>query len=305
MADRSVRERVVREIYRKFPFDLRGDCRLPPSSDAITISCIINFYGRMDLLGGILHSLATQRYPRERFEVLLVEDRGGTPEGARCAEEFSESLPVRYFPLDKNFGRMGYSRNLGLDRSRGEYVLLLDDDTVILRDDFLASLEKLGAAHPEADAFIPHGAASYALIDGKYDHHDDYFMTSRCMAYRRKALAELGGFIDDFVGQEDVEFIMRFHMAGKRVVRCPDLEYRHPPLLVPTFRKPRAVGASFYRLRERYPLPIWLLMLVNCARHAPLYLLPGRKHREMGRFGIGFLGGIWDGMRRTGGHGYQ
>jgi hypothetical protein len=66
-----------------------------------------------------------------------------------------------------------------------------------------------------------------------------------------------------------------------------------------------AVGSSFYRLRQRYALFIWLLMLLNCSRHAPLYFLPGRKRREMGRFGIGFIGGIWDGMRRTEGHGYQ
>jgi GT2 family glycosyltransferase len=305
MVGHELRERVVRSLYRRFPFDLSGDCRLQPSSDGILISCIINFYGRLDLLSGILFSLAQQQFPRERFEVLLVEDRGGTPEGKRCAEQFADALPIRYLPLDKNFGKMGYSRNFGVARSRGEYVLLLDDDTVILRDDFLAVLENLGASHPETAAFIPHGAASFALMDGRYDHHDDYFMTSRCMAYRRTALAELAGFIDDFVGQEDVEFVMRFHMAGKQAIRCPTLEYRHPPLLVPNFRKPRAVGSSFYRLRQRYPLFIWLLMLLNCSRHAPLYFLPGRKRREMGRFGIGFLGGIGDGMLRTEGHGYQ
>ena len=251
----------------------------------------------MDLLSGILFSLAQQQFPRGSFEVLLIEDRGGTPEGRRCAEQFADILPVSYLPLDNNFGKMGYSRNFGVARSRGEYLLFLDDDTVILQNDFLANLEKIGTAHADTDAFIPHGAASFALIDGKYDHHDEYFMTSRCMAYRRTALAELGGFIDDFVGQEDVEFVMRYHMSGRQSARCPDLEYCHPPLLVPNFRKPRAVGASFYRLRRRYPFAIWLLMLANCARHAPLLLLPVRRFQEQGRFGVGFLGGILDGIR--------
>ena len=292
-----MREKIVQWVYRRFPFDLTGDCRVPPATDGVRISCIINFYGRMDLLSGILFSLAQQQFPHDRFEVLLVEDRGGTPEGRRCAEQFADILPVRYLPLDKNFGKMGYSRNFGVARSRGEYILFLDDDTIILQNNFHAILENIGTAHADTDAFIPHGAASFALIDGKYDHHDEYFMTSRCMAYRRTALAELGGFIDDFVGQEDVEFVMRYHMSGRRSTRCPDLEYRHPPLLVPNFRKPRAVGASFYRLRQRYPTVIWLLMLANCARHAPLLLLPVRRFQEQGRFGVGFLGGILDGIR--------
>jgi len=31
-------------------------------------------------------------------------------------------------------------------------------------------------------------------------------------------------------------------------------------------------------------------------RHAPLYLLPGRYNREMGRFGIGFFLGVIKGL---------
>ena len=301
----SLREQAARWLYRRFPFDLAGDCQVPPPDETIRISCIINFYGRLDLLTGILWSLAEQRFPRDRFEVLLVEDRGGTREGRECADRFAALLPVRYLPLDRNFGRMGYSRNFGLARSRGDYVLFLDDDTVILREDFLEKLLSFGECHTDVDAFIPRGAASYTLIEGRYDHHDPYFMTSRCMAYRRSVLAELSGFRDGFVGQEDVEYVARFHMAGKTALACPALEYYHPPLLVPTFRKPRAVGHSFYGVRGKYSFAIWLLLVLNCSRQAPLYLLPGRANREMGRFGLGFIAGIWDGFRGRTSQGYQ
>lgn len=287
-----MRERLLRLLYKCVPFDLKGDCLLPPARNDIRISCIINFYGRLDLLSGILHSLAHQSFPKESFEIILVEDRGGTPAGRALAEAFSSSLSIVYAPLDTNFGMMGYSRNCGLSRSRGEYVLFLDDDTVILQENFLELLLDTFEKEGEADAIVPHGRASYAVVEGRYDYHDPYFMTSRCTAYRRKSVADLGGFMAHFVGQEDVEFVVRFSMAGKRVINAPQLEYYHPPLLVPNFRKPQAVGFSFARLRSRYPFLVWLLVVLNCARHAPFYLLPVRRYREMGRFGIGFLAGV-------------
>lgn len=234
-----MRDAFLRTLYRLFPFDLRGDCPVPPSREGIRISCIINFYGRLDLLNGILHSLAQQQYDRELFEVVLVEDRNGTEAGRHLAKDFSSSLQTVYLPLDKNFGNMGYSRNYGLRHSRGEIVLFLDDDTVLLQQDFLEVLDDEFRRKPRADAIIPHGHASFALIEGQYDHHDPYFMTSRCTAYRRQVLAELGGFVSHFVGQEDVEFVVRFLLAGKISICAAGLNYFHPPCWSPIFASPK------------------------------------------------------------------
>ncbi len=291
-----LRTRILKTLYRLSPFDLRGDCPVHAASDCIRISCIINFYGRLDLLAGILYSLAAQEYPKELFEVVLVEDKGGTEAGRKMAEDFSVSLPIVYAPLDANFGRMGYSRNFGLARSRGEFVLFLDDDTVILQKSFLAKLAQIFRNSPDIDAVVPRGNSSYGLLKGRYAFHDPYFMTSRCTAYRRSVLSELGGFVDDFIGQEDVEFVVRFFMTGKKSIHTHELEYYHPPLLVGNFRKPMAVGQSFFQVRKRYPFLIWVLLLFNCSRHAPFYLIPWGRFREMGRFGLGFLLGVLSGI---------
>jgi glycosyltransferase involved in cell wall biosynthesis len=295
MEDNCLRERFLKYLYKCLPFDLEGDAIVPAASKGICISCLINFYGRLDLLSGILFSLAQQDFPREEFEVILVEDRGGTDEGRKMAEEFSDRLQIIYAPLDGNFGHMGYSRNYALSHSRGEVILLLDDDTVILQRDFLRILTRIFREEPKVDAIIPHGMASVAMIKGRYDYHDPYFMTSRCMAYRRAVLDELAGFIDDFIGQEDVEFVVRFHMAGKQALKAGELNYYHPPLLVNNLRKPMAVGKSFFSVKNRYPLIIWLLLIINCSRHAPLYLIPYGRFGEMGRFGLGFLLGVISG----------
>lgn len=293
ISKRSIREMVLRKLYELAPFDLHGDVSIQECSETVSITCIINFFGRIDLLEGILYSLILQNFPRNLFEIILVEDRGGTAEGRAVSERFSDKLPIRYIPLDANFGCMGYSRNFGLKHSRGKYILFLDDDTVIQQENFLEIISKLFNDNPSVDALVPYGSASYSLIKDKYSFHDPYFMTSRCTAYRRTVLGELGGFINNFIGQEDVEFVVRFSISGKKYRRSSELCYFHPPLLVPNLRKPKAVGYSFSLLKIRYSKLMWLLVIINCCRHAPLYLLPQRKFKEMGRFGIGFLLGVF------------
>lgn len=292
-----MRKIILQSLYRIFPFDLKGDASVLSVDEPVRISCVINFFGRLDLLQGILFSLAEQQYCRESFEVVLVEDRGGTEGGKKMADDFSDRLQIVYLPLDGNFGKMGYSRNFGLAKSRGEIVLFLDDDTVILQKDFLAILDEVFIQNSGVDAVVPHGHAAYSCVEDRYDYHDPFFMTSRCTAYRRGVLQALGGFMDSFVGQEDVEFVTRFTMSGRKTINAEHLHYYHPPLLVPNTRKPRAVGYSFFGLKGRYSFLIWVLLLMNCARHAPLVLVPVRRLREQGRFGVGFIQGVLDGMR--------
>ncbi|NIP31422.1 MAG: glycosyltransferase, partial [Candidatus Dadabacteria bacterium] len=76
-------------------------------------------------------------FDKNDFEVVLVEDRGGTGEGENLINEFRRKLNINYIKLDKNYGRMGYSRNVGISNAKGKYLLLLDDDTVILQKNFL------------------------------------------------------------------------------------------------------------------------------------------------------------------------
>lgn len=297
---RGIRERFLGWLGQRYKFDLRGDLHeFAPLDKNIKISCIINFYGRLNLLAGILYSLVEQDFPKEHFEVILVEDRGGTPEGRAFCESFSDRVQIVYHPLDHHFGHMGYSRNFGLSKARGEFTLFLDDDTVILQNDFLDTLVASFISHPDISAIMPHGEASYALINDRYDFHDPFFMTSRCTAYRREVLRRLGGFMSSFIGQEDVEFVIRFLAAGFQSAAVPELRYRHPPLIVPNLTKPMAVGSSFYAIRKRYPLLIWLLAIINCSRHFPLIVAPSRKLREMGRFGLGFFWGILTSPFRT------
>jgi glycosyltransferase involved in cell wall biosynthesis len=288
----DLRSKILTLVYKSFPFSLKGDALIEDGHLYYDVSCVINFYGRTNLLRRVLYSLSEQDLPRERFEVILVEDQGGTQEGRETSEMFKPLLNIRYFPLTENHGEMGYSRNLGLSKARGRVILFLDDDTVILQRDFLSTLID-EFANPKTDAIIPRGSASYCLIKGRYDFHDPYFPTNRCMAYRREALKELGGFVSGITGQEDVEFVVRFIASGRRFHRSGRLNYLHPPLILSSLNKAAAVGMSFARLKNRYPFIVWLMLLINGSRYLPMLLFPiNERFRMKCRFSIGFLLGI-------------
>lgn len=288
----NLRSKVLVAAYRLFPFSLKGDVQLDNNDPYYDISCVINFYGRINLLEGILYSLAQQDLQKKNFEVILVEDRNGSEEGRNVSEKFGEMLNIRYYPLPDNFGKMGYARNFGLSKANGRFILFLDDDTIILQNDFLSNLiEEFDSSH--ADAVIPRGGASLFMLQGKYGFHEPYFPANKCMAYRKETLARLAGFVSEIIGQEDVEFVVRFTAAEKIFHASEKLCYYHPPLFFNNPGKAIAVGYSFFNLRKRYPLIVWIMLLVNSSRHLILLLFPiTMKWKMQGKFGLGFVLGI-------------
>ena len=289
----DTRSRILQTLFKLFPFGLRGDVVLGGEAPSVALSCVINFYGRAHLLRNILTCLSEQSLGRDKFEVILVEDKGGTEEGNELAKEFGKILNIRYFTLEENFGVMGYARNYALSKTSGEYVLFLDDDTLILDTEFLQLLLK-EFYDTGADAVMPYGSSSFCLIENKYSYHDPYFPTNRCMAYTHQVLSQLGGFVSEIIGQEDVELTVRLIASRKKIHRSNVLSYMHPPLIYENTSKGAAVGYSFARLRQRYPFVIWLALLLNGMRYLPLCLVPfNEKFRMQAKFSIGFTQGIW------------
>jgi len=67
----------------------------------------------------------------------------------------------------------------------------------------------------------------------------------------------------------------------------------HPPLISGSMKKAAAVGASFAKLKNRYPFVIWLMLLLNGSRYIPKLIFPlNTKYRMQGKFSLGFVLGI-------------
>ena len=89
-------------------------------------SIIIPVYNRPDEVDELLESLKNQTL--KDFEVVVVED-GSEKTCKEEAEKYARVMDVKYYSK-KNSGP-GPSRNYGVERANGEYVLILDSDCVL------------------------------------------------------------------------------------------------------------------------------------------------------------------------------
>ena len=169
------------------------------------------------------------------FEVIVVEDGSAVPCREVC-EKYSQQLDIHYY-MKPNSGP-GQSRNYGVERAKGEYVLILDSD-VVVPEGYLDAVDKELAVKP-ADAFggpdcahpsftDTQKAISYSMtsffttggIRGGKKKLDKFYPRSFNMGVRRDVYNQLEGFSKMRFG-EDIDFSIRIFKAGCRCRLFPE-----------------------------------------------------------------------------------
>ena len=189
-------------------------------------SIIVPVFNRPDEVDELLESLCQQTV--KDFEVLIIEDGSIKPCKDVC-DKYADILALHYYVKD-NSGP-GQSRNYGVERASGDWVIILDSDVVLPLNYLQAVEEGLSqnpceafggpdAAHP---SFTPiQKAISYSMTSffttggirgGKKAKLDKFYPRSFNMGIRRDVYLELGGFTKMRFG-EDIDFSYRIVEAG-------------------------------------------------------------------------------------------
>lgn len=105
--------------------------------EKITLSIVIVNLNTVDLTKGCIESVYKNK-PKFLFEV-MVTDNGSTDGSVEMLKEFDRKYDN--FTLILNDSNTGYGKanNQGINKSRGEYIFLLNNDTIVYKD----SLDKL------------------------------------------------------------------------------------------------------------------------------------------------------------------
>lgn len=238
-------------------------------------SFIVPVYNRPDEVDELLDSLTRQTLTG--FEVIVVEDGSAVP----CAEvcrKYADRLDLHYF--DKPNSGPGQSRNYGVERALGEYVIILDSD-VVLPEDYLQAVDDELRCSP-ADAFggpdSAHSsftdtqkAISYSMtsffttggIRGGKKKLDKFYPRSFNMGVRRDVYQRLGGFSRMRFG-EDIDFSIRIFKAGCRCRLFPEAWVWHKRRtdFRKFFRQVYNSGIARINLYKKYPESLKLVHLL-------------------------------------------
>lgn len=109
--------------------DVLGDLTSPPALSGVDgpeISVVIGTFDRPAALAQALEGFCRQTLPRERFEVIVVDDASSVP-AAPVVQRFDDRLNVRCVRREVN-GGVGPARATGVELALGAVVLCFDDD---------------------------------------------------------------------------------------------------------------------------------------------------------------------------------
>ena len=229
-------------------------------------SVIVPVYNRPSECEELLESLTHQT--QRDFEVIIVEDGSSVP-CRDVVERYADKLAVHYY--DKPNSGPGQTRNYGVERANGEYVIILDSD-VVLPEGYFAAIDAELAANP-CDAFggpdrahesfsTTQKAINYAMtsffttggIRGGKAKLDKFYPRSFNMGVRREVYQALEGFSAMRFG-EDIDFSTRIFKSGYCCRLFPEAWVYHKRRtdLKKFFKQVHNSGIARIHLSHRHP----------------------------------------------------
>ena len=208
-------------------------------------SIVVPTHARPRQLADCLQSCANLDYPRDRFEVIVVDDGSGTPEDVTIP--FQGRLDMTM--LTQPHAGPGAARNRGAACARGEILAFTDDDCTPAPDWLRALAARfvtapghvIGGRTLNALATNPYSTASQLLIKYVYayynrDPNQACFLATNNLALPVHHFRAIGGFdtIYTLTASEDRELCDRWLYHGYQMTYAPEALVFHAHRL--TFR---------------------------------------------------------------------
>ena len=199
-----------------------------------TFSVVVPTYRRPERLADCLRSLEKLEYPRDRFEVIVVDDGSGAPPNpGRVSIDVTVITQAHAGPAT--------ARNTGAARARGDHLAFTDDDCQAEPDwlrELAARLDgtpdlAVGGRTVNALADNPYASATQLLVDYLSEwtraSGRSAFFASNNLAVPTEPFRARGGFDTGFplAAGEDREFCDRWVRLGGRLSYAPRAVIRH------------------------------------------------------------------------------
>ena len=283
-------------------------------------SVIVPTFDRPEALTACVQAMRRLDYPRDRFEVIIVDDGSRIPIAAshRHLED-----DVMITVLRQTNAGPASARNFGAQHARGDMLAFTDDDCRPTPQ----WLRELAQSFRDEPAGLIGGrtvnglddnlysTASQMIVDEAYTYFfrrgsDLRFFASNNMATSAKLFDESGGFDPSFRTSEDRDFCDRWMLRGHPLVYAPEaIVYHHHHLTLTAFCRQHfhyGRGARrFYRVRAqrgRSRLKPDFQFYISVCRRALSQPLSRTSFRMAGLLGLwqasNLAGFLWQGICR-------
>ena len=225
--------------------DVRETIRLtektpPRTAPAPRVSVIVPVYNGESGIGLLLDALEAQDFPRDSFEILIV-DNGSSDRTMAVVADYAlahPTLPLRLLTEHERRGSYA-ARNTGVASAQGSILAFTDGDCRPVPGWLSAGVAALDSSGAEQVG----GAIEFLFAAAKpnaWEHLDsliflrqeqyvrEYGWSATANLFTRAdALAKVGGFRDDLQSGGDAEFGLRMKAAGFRIVYSAEAAIRH------------------------------------------------------------------------------
>jgi GT2 family glycosyltransferase len=232
-------------------------------------SIIIPTFNRRRQLRACLQALAVQDYPRDRFEVVVVDD-GSVPSSQRVIDAHRDLIDLTF--LTQAHAGPAAARNMGAARARGEFLAFTDDDCTA-DPRWLRSLADALSQRPDCmvggrtvNALVdnPYATASQLLVSYLYDYYNRVprgaqLFTANNLAVAAEHYRTIGGFDATYprAGAEDRDFCDRWRDHGYKMIYVPEAVVHHGH---------RLTLKSYCRMHARYGCGAYLYKVTRARR---------------------------------------
>jgi glycosyltransferase involved in cell wall biosynthesis len=224
-------------------------------------------------LGETLRSIVTQQWDRP-WEVVFV-DNGSTDGSAEIFDAVvagNPQLPMRRIDASDRSGK-ARALNFAIPQARSRAILLVDSDDVVAPG-WLAAMataldeSDLVAAATDYRQLNEPWVLEYRLPDAdsrerltetySFVYHTIPFVSGHCMGFSRRLFDALGGFAENYVVGDDVDFSFRAQLQGYPIRSVPAavVHYRFRDSLSGLRRQAHLYAFDQARLCQRFP-EVW------------------------------------------------
>lgn len=188
----------------------------------------------------------------KNYEIIIVDNNSDEKESLEYFEKLSKEYTVLKYPKKFNFAAIN---NFAVDQAKGDHVLLLNNDTEVITNDWLTSMLEfsqkddvgvvgamllfpddtfqhagcvLGLGGVAGHIYVGHPKIQHGMLDRTLTIHNTSAVTGACLMVKKSIYKEVGGMDEKLeVAFNDIDFCISVRERGYKNIYTPFAQLYH------------------------------------------------------------------------------